>query len=538
MSERASRLAALRACSDKGELDLIVIGGGATGCGIAVDAASRGLRVALVEKHDLAEGTSSHSTKLVHGGVRYLEMAVKKLDRGQYHLVREALRERATFLRNAPHLARRLPLVTPIYSWLEVPYVFSGLILYDLLAGSRSLGHSALVSRREALRRFPMLRRQGLKAGVMYYDGQFNDARMALTLALTAQEHGAFVANHCEAVALEKSGGRIGAVRVRDAVGGEEFTLAARGVINAAGPFVDSIRCLDEPEADPILEASSGIHIVLSARFSPPQSGLLIPKTEDGRVLFILPWQGHALIGTTDRPAAIVEHPQAREDEIDYLLRHINRYFDIGVQRDDVSAVWAGLRPLIRHQGEAGTAQLVREHLLLTSPSGLLTIAGGKWTSYRLMAEEAVDRAVAEFDLAPACACFTHKLRLAGGEKFVDPSGKLLAVEYGLDADVAYHLRHAYGDRAERVADLVRSGLGARLHAGHPFIEAEVVHASRHEFAEHAGDVLVRRMPLALLDSRAAQNAAVRVVELMAGEKGWDRARCDEELARCCSSLV
>ena len=257
---RQDRLASLT----QGEgFDLLIIGGGATGCGIALDAASRGLSVALVEKVDLAEGTSSRSTKLVHGGVRYLEAAVKKFDCAQYNLVKEALHERGLFLKNAPHFASRLPLVTPLYRWSEVPYVFAGLLLYDFLAGKQGLGHSYLVGRQEALKRFPMLKKEGLKAGVVYYDGQFNDARMAVTLALTAQKHGAVIANHVEVLALEKVGGRLCGARVRDHISGAEFSIKARGVINAAGPYVDRIRRLDDAAATPILKAAAGIHIVL-----------------------------------------------------------------------------------------------------------------------------------------------------------------------------------------------------------------------------------------------------------------------------------
>lgn len=511
--------------------DLLVIGGGATGCGIAVDAASRGLKVALIDKNDLAEGTSSRSTKLVHGGVRYLEAAVRKMDRAQYHLVKEALYERGVFLKNAPHFANRLPLVTPIYKWTDVPYVFAGLLLYDVLSGKESLGRSYLVGRAEALRRFPMLRHEGLKAGVVYYDGQFNDARMAVTLALTAQKHGAVIANHLQAIALEKSGGRLCGARVRDGLTGAEFTIKARGIVNAAGPFLDQLRQMDDPSAAPVLKAAAGIHIVLPSRFVPPDTGMLIPKTEDGRVLFILPWQGHALIGTTDSPSEITEHPRAQESEIDYLLRHINKYFDVSVDRSDILSVWSGLRPLVQAPETADTAQLVREHLLLVSPSGLLSMAGGKWTSYRKMAEEAVDQAVAGFGFEPKSPCRTGHLRLVGAEDF-DPVGEeLLVTHYGLEPDVAAHLHHAFGDQAMRVARLAEERHGLkRLHPRHPYIEGEVLYAARFEFAERAIDVIARRVPLAFLDTAAARDVLPRVVELMAKELGWGPARCDEEL--------
>jgi glycerol-3-phosphate dehydrogenase len=522
------RFAILECLKTQDMFDLLIVGGGATGCGIAVDAASRGLKVALVEKNDFAEGTSSKSTKLVHGGVRYLEMAVKKLDRAQYHLVKEALFERGVFLRNAPHLANRLPLVTPLYTWWEAPYVFAGLVLYDLLAGKLGLGKSSLVGGKEAKRRFPMLRGENLKAGVIYYDGQFHDARMAVTLVLTASQHGAVIANHVEAVSFEKKDGRLCGARVRDAIGGEEFDIRARCIVNAAGPFVDRLRLMDDPAVKPVLEAASGIHIVLSGRFVPPDTGLLIPKTEDGRVLFVLPWQGHALIGTTDTPAEIVEHPRAREDEINYVLRHVNRYFDLSVQRGDVLAAWSGLRPLVKFDETANTAQQVREHLLMVSPSGLVTMAGGKWTSYRKMAEEAVDRAVASAGL-PAAPCKTLDLRLFGAEHYSSEISLVLTKDYGIEADIAEHLQHAFGDQAACVARLAKDGLGARLHPGHPYIEAEVVYAVRHELAERASDVLARRIPLAILDNAAAQAALPRVVELMAGERGWDGERCRQE---------
>ncbi len=509
--------------------DLLVIGGGATGCGVALDAASRGLKVALVEKNDFAEGTSSRSTKLVHGGVRYLELAVKQLDRVQFHLVRSGLKERGLLLKNAPHLSNRLPLVTPLYNWLEVPYVFAGLKLYDLLAGRLGIGHSRLLSRRKALRRFPMLRVEGLKAGVLYYDGQFLDARTALTLALTAREHGAVVANHVEASALIKKSGRLTGAVIKDRISGETWQLGARSVINATGPFADRVRWMDEPAAEPILKVSSGIHIVLDGHFAPPDTGLLIPATEDGRVLFVLPWEGHALVGTTDEPAEVTEHPRPHEEEIDYLLRHLGRYFDLQVTRRDIKAAWSGLRPLVYDPHAVDTSRLARDHVLDLSRSGLLTVAGGKWTTYRQMAEDAVDRAVEIFNLNPQRGCQTEKVMLVGGDDY-DPDGSVrLSGEYGLPADVARHLNHAYGDRAYLVARMARETGAARLVQGHPYLEAEAIYGARNEFAERAMDVLARRISLALLDRDAAWRAMPRVLEGMARELGWDEARIRNE---------
>jgi glycerol-3-phosphate dehydrogenase len=510
--------------------DLLVIGGGATGCGVALDAAARGLNVALVEKNDFAEGTSSRSTKLVHGGVRYLEMAVKKLDRLQYNLVKDGLRERGLLLKNARHLSNRLSLVTPLYKWLEVPYVFAGLKFYDLLAGRQNIGHSRLLGRQEALRRFPGLKAEGLKAGVLYYDGQFHDARMALSLALTAARHGAVISNHVSVTALQKEDGKICGARLRDSLSYESWEIRARGVINAAGPFVDHIRRMDDPAAPKMLSASTGIHMVLDKRFAPPETGLMIPETDDGRVLFVLPWEEHALVGTTDAPTEVTEHPAVPDSEIEYLLRHVSRYFNLKVQKSDIKAVWAGLRPLVSDPKAADTAHLARDHVIAQSDAGLLTIAGGKWTTYRKMALDTVDHAVKAFALTPPePRCQTENLPILGSEDYREDGDLELRDHYGFDPDVAAYLHRTYGDQAGGVAALVGEGFGARLVDHHPFLEAEVVYAARYELAERVIDVLARRMPLALIDTAAAKQAAPRMLELMAAELGWSEKRCDAE---------
>ena len=509
--------------------DILVIGGGATGCGIALDAASRGLRVGLVEKNDFSEGTSSRSTKLLHGGVRYLEMAMKHLDTGQYHLVRDALKERGILLRLAPHLSNTLPLVTPLYKWVEVPYILSGLKLYDVLAGSAGIGNSRLISREKALKRFPMLHAAGLKAGVLYYDGQFNDARMAVCIALTAAQHGAVIANHVCVTDLIKESGKTTGVWVSDSISGELWEVRARAVINATGPFTDKVRLMDDPASRPMLEVSSGIHILLDRRFAPPDTGLLIPKTEDGRVLFVLPWEGHALVGTTDEPARVEEHPCPSEGEISFLLRHICRYFDLQIFESDIKAVWSGLRPLIRDPKASDTTKLTRDHCIELSASGLITIAGGKWTTYRKMAKDVVDHAVKRCSLKPRSKCRTDRIFITGGAGY-DPGGDVgLAREYGLDSQVARHLNRSYGDQAGEVARVAVSGYGTLLAKGHPFLEAEVLYAVRNECAEHAIDVLARRTVLAQVDRAAAQQASGRVIELMAREMNWDAERVLKE---------
>lgn len=524
-----NRLSHLAELQQEKIYDLLVIGGGATGCGVALDAASRGLSVALVEKNDFAEGTSSRSTKLLHGGVRYLEMAVKRLDRGQYNLVRDGLRERGLLLKNAPHLTSRLALVTPLYSWWQIPYIFAGLKLYDLLAGKAGIGHSRLLGRKGALARFPMLKARGLKAGVLYYDGQFNDARTALALAMTAAERGATLVNHVEVRGLLKDSGRIVGAELLDRLRGTSWSVRARGVINATGPFSDELRRLDDPTVTPLLKVSSGIHIVLDERFVPPGAGLMIPATEDGRVLFILPWEGHALVGTTDEAAEVVEHPRARAEEIAYLLRHVRDYFDVQVSEADIQAVWSGLRPLVFATGAENTARLARDHLIQFSPSGLLTITGGKWTTYRTMAEDAVNQAVLNFLLRPQRGCQTRSLPLVGGASYAEGGERSLIENYALSSQCARHLHRAYGDRASAVAELARAGGNRLLVQGHPYLEAEVLYAARYEAAGRVTDVLVRRLSLALVDRTAALAVLPRVVELLAQELDWDAGRCLEE---------
>ena len=514
----------------KGEVfDLLVVGGGATGCGVALDAASRGLRVALAEKGDFGSGTSGRSTKLVHGGVRYLEAAMLHLDPVQFNLVRDGLHERGVLLRIAPYLCHRIALVTPLYRALEVPYMLAGLKLYDLLSGRMGLGASRFLGPCEVLRRFPMIRGEGLRGGVLYYDGQFNDARMNLALALSAIRLGAAAVNHLEVVQLIKSAGKLSGARVRECAGGESWELRARCVVNASGPWCDGVRRLDDPDAAPLLRVSSGTHIVLPQRFAPAETGITIPKTEDGRVLFILPWLGGCLVGTTDEPALPCEHPVASEADIDYLLRHLKRYFNLAVQRSDVRAAWSGLRPLVQDPGASDTAKLARDHVVSASPSGLVTITGGKWTTYRKMAQDTVDFAVLQAGLDPRSECRTDRIMLAGGEGYLPDAAPALASDFGIPLESARHLERSYGDQAPQVAQLCRGPLAEALAPGHPFLRGELIWAIRREYAVRPLDFLARRIPLALLDSQGAREAAPFVLETMARELGWGEGRVEKE---------
>ncbi|KAJ7491186.1 FAD dependent oxidoreductase-domain-containing protein [Mycena latifolia] len=531
------------------EFDLLVVGGGATGAGVAVDAASRGLKVALVERDDFSAGTSSKSTKLVHGGVRYLQKAVFELDYEQYKLVREALHERRIFLQTAPYLSAMLPIMLPIYKYWQVPYYWSGCKMYDILAGKENMESSYLMSKGKALETFPMLKSDGLVGAVVYYDGQHNDSRMNIALILSAVKHGAIVANYCEVTDLHKdASGKLNGARVKDNMTGEAFNVRAKGVINATGPFSDALLTLDDPAHKPIVQPSSGIHITLPNYYSPRKMGLLDPATSDGRVIFFLPWQGNTIAGTTDSPAAVEREPRAQEEEIRWVLEEVRRYLapDIKVRRGDVLSAWSGLRPLVRNPGAASTEGLVRNHMIHVSASGLLTIAGGKWTTYRAMAQETVDEAVKVFGLQARAksGCVTDTLRLVGSDGWSRNMFIGLIQRYGLETEVAKHLSDNYGDRAWTVCSLAEPTgeswplHGIKLSPSYPYIEAEVRYAVRHEYALTPIDVLARRTRLSFLNAHAALEALPRVADIMAVELHWSRAEKARQVARSIAFLA
>ncbi|TBU59006.1 DAO-domain-containing protein [Dichomitus squalens] len=498
--------------------------------------------------HPCLAGTSSKSTKLVHGGVRYLQKAVMELDYEQYKLVVEALHERRIFLQTAPYLSHMLPIMLPIYKYWQVPYYWVGCKMYDLLAGKENMESSYLMSKGKALEAFPMLKQDGLVGALVYYDGQHNDSRMNIALIMTAVQHGAIVANHVEVTSLDKSSasGKLQGARVRDTLTGNEWDVKAKGVINATGPFSDALLTMDDPNHKPIVQPSSGTHITLPNYYSPRTMGLLDPATSDGRVIFFLPWQGNTIAGTTDTPSEVAEHPRAQEDEIRWILEEVRRYLspDIKVRRGDVLSAWAGLRPLVRNPNAASTEGLVRNHMIHVSDSGLLTIAGGKWTTYRAMAEETVDKAVEVFDLKPKSGCVTEQVRLIGSDGWSRNMFIGLVQRYGLETEIAKHLSDNYGDRAWTVLSYAQpTGQawplhGIRLSPGYPFIEAEVRYAVRHEYAETAIDVIARRCRLSFLNAQAALDALPRVVEIMAEELHWPAARTKAETAAATEFLL
>lgn len=484
-----------------GYWDIVVIGGGATGLGTAVDAASRGYKTLLLEQHDFAKGTSSRSTKLVHGGVRYLQQ-------GDLSLVIEALHERGLLMKNAPHLVSNQSFIVPNYEWWNGPFYGVGLKVYDLLAGKLGLGPSKILSREETLERIPTLEPEGLRGGVIYYDGQFDDARLAINLAQTVVDEGGYPINYMKVTELMKSNGLIDGVRALDMETGKQHEINARVVVNATGIFVDSIIQMDIPGKVPMIQPSQGVHLVLDKEFLPGDSAIMVPHTEDGRVLFAVPWHDKVVVGTTDTPVEESElEPRPLQEEVEFILRHAAKYLTKDPALTDVQSTFAGLRPLVNASPTKNTAEISRSHYLQVSQSGLVTIAGGKWTTYRKMAEETIDKAVLVAGLDTR-KCVTRKLRIHGWLKNTNSEDSL----------------HVYGSDNVHVRSLIdeHPEWDEPLHPRLTNIKAEVVWAVRNEMARTVEDVLSRRTRALILDTKASIEAAPVVARLMASELGKD----------------
>jgi glycerol-3-phosphate dehydrogenase len=483
--------------------DFAVVGGGATGAGIAVDAAARGYEVILLEQSDFGKGTSSRSTKLVHGGVRYLQQ-------GNLSLVIEALKERGLLFQNAPHLVHDLPFVVPNYQWWEAPFYGLGLKVYDLLAGRYGFGRSVLLSPAQVLERIPTLARDGLRGGVLYHDGQFDDSRLLINLVQTAAEHGAMLLNYTQVLRLRKdSDGIINGLDFRDEETGHAHTIEARCVINATGAFGDQVRQQDDAQAEPMLAASQGVHVVLDRSFLPGQTAIMVPRTGDGRVMFAIPWLDHAVIGTTDTAIEAPSlEPRPLPGEIEFLLETAGDYLTRRPARGDILSVFTGIRPLVK-ASHSSTASLSREHTIAISKSGLVSIIGGKWTTYRKMAEDCVDQAIAVGSLDDR-PCVTRALPVHGATREAPESGLLAS----------------YGSDAPGVGRLMSedSELAKPLHPALPICGAQVVWAVRSEMARTVDDVLARRTRALFLNARAALAMAPAAARLMARELNCDGA--------------
>jgi glycerol-3-phosphate dehydrogenase len=490
--------------------DMLIIGGGATGVGIAVDAASRGYDVLLLEQSDFGKGTSSRSTKLIHGGVRYLQQ-------GNISLVMEALRERGILRNNAPHLVHDLAFVVPNYDWWEAPFYGIGLKVYDMLAGRYGFGASKVLSKNETLRKIPTLKRDGLRGGIIYYDGQFDDARLLINLARTASHQGATLLNYARVVGLTRGGeGYLNGVSYEDCEIGVTRDVRAKVIINATGPFSDGVRRMDDADASPMIAPSQGVHVVFDKSYLPGTSAIMVPHTRDGRVMFAIPYLGVTLVGTTDTPISDIDlEPRPRTEEIDFILETAGAYLEKTPSRSDILSVFTGIRPLVKAADTADTASLSRDHTIHISKSGLLTIAGGKWTTYRQMAKVCVNHALTLAGLE-AKPCVTKELNIHGFHKTPE--------KFGEDA--------LYGSDAPAIRDLMRADPARRqrLHPDLPARVGEVIWAVRFESARTVDDFLARRTRCLLLNARAALEAAPTVAAVMARELGHGRPWEEEQV--------
>ena len=492
--------------------DVAIVGGGATGLGVALDAAARGFSVVLVESHDFAKGTSSRATKLVHGGVRYLAQ-------GNIALVREALHERTTLLNNAPHLAQPLAFVMPSYQWWETPFYGVGLTMYDMLAGKAGLGKTEFLSRGQTLGLLPTAQARGLRGGVKYWDGQFNDARLALALARTAARQGALLVNYCRANDLVCEQGKVAGLQCEDTETGAGITIRARCVINATGVWVDELRQKDgdanrgdgRRPTKPMVAPSQGVHMVVDREFLPSDTALMVPKTADGRVLFAVPWLGKVILGTTDTPRNdLAREPQPFKEEVDFILREAGRYLQRAPTRADVRSVWVGLRPLVKPQDDDGdnTKGLSREHTVLVSRSGLVTVTGGKWTTYRAMAEDVLHKCFDKALLDKRTEGVTTHMKLVG-------AGQPGDVQQSIGRPPGLH---SYGSEQAQVLEMP----GAHRELCPGLTEAMVRFAVRFEYARCVEDMLARRSRLLFLDAKLALSIAARVGEIVRQETGLD----------------
>jgi glycerol-3-phosphate dehydrogenase len=504
---RATQLARLAA--EPNDWDIIVIGGGATGLGTALDAAARGYRTVLLEQSDFAKATSSRSTKLIHGGFRYLKQ-------GNVSLVRESLHERGLLMRNAPHLVHPLPFIVPAYQWWEKPYYGLGLTVYDKLAGSLGIGSTQWLGGEAVREKLPGINAQGLQGGIQYFDGQFDDARLALALAQTIPSCGGIALNYVRVAKLIKEKDRVVGVLAEDTETGRTYELRAKSVINATGIFTDDIRRMDNSSVRPMLAVSQGIHLVLDASFLSTDAALMVPKTDDGRILFVIPWHGSLLLGTTDTPRPHAElEPKPLEDEIAYLLDYAARYLARKPKRADVRSVFTGLRPLVKAGESSITSKLARDHTIVVSDSGLITVAGGKWTTYRKMAEDTVNRAIEVARLEPK-PCRTRELRLLGS--MADTNPREWTSVYG-----------SLGLSVDKVCRELPDGM-ERLHPRLPYRVGEALWAARDELARTVEDVLSRRLRALMLDAAAAVEMAPRVARILQRELGKDETWAERQV--------
>ncbi|EMK01736.1 MULTISPECIES: glycerol-3-phosphate dehydrogenase/oxidase [unclassified Leptospira] len=501
------------------QFDLLILGGGATGAGAALDASLRGLKVALLEKSDFSAGTSSRSTKLIHGGVRYL---------AQFHfkLIHEALTERQRLLENAPHLVKPLPFILPTYKLYEKPYYSIGMTMYDILAWKGNLPSHKRVSKEEVEKDFPALQTKGLTGGILYYDSQFNDARLNVNLARAASKEGALVLNQTELLSFQKKDGKIVGGKVKDLISGETYNVKAKVVVNATGPWVDDVRLKDDPRTYRVLSPSQGIHLVFKKEIIPCNTALIIPKTKDGRVVFIIPWEDHVILGTTDTPIhEVSQDPLPLESEVEFLLQTGSEYLASPLQRKDIISAFSGIRPLISPEGNQDTKSISREEVILVSPSGLITMGGGKWSTYRKMAEDLIDRVLKEASLEEFGSSRTAKYAFPGKVGYSEDLYKEIQKMYKVSEVSAKRLQNFYGGEVF----IILGKKPTPLLKGAEYFQEEVEWFVKEEFALTVTDVLARRFRVQFLDLKFAAKLATPVSQILAKQLGWKDAQRKEK---------
>ncbi len=505
--------------------DIVIIGGGCAGCGIALDATLRGYNVILLEKNDFASGASSKSSKLVHGGVRYLEKAIKEFDLAQYNLVKEAIKERSIFLKNASNITRKLKINIPIYSYLNLIYTYLGLLIYKLMAKNKSLGKNSFVNKVVSILFSPNIKQENLKGFLSFYDGSFLDSRMIISLLQTAVSNGAVVKNYCEVNEfLYDMNNKISGVNYFDKIQNKSFKINAKVVVNASGANVDNLRVLDDENSDEILALSSGIHIVVSKEFLKVDEGILIPNTSDNRVVFILPYMNHCLIGTSDNKTIYEENPKVQEQEIEYLLKEVNNYFEKQLTKEDILSSWSGIRPLVKSD-KISTEQMVREHIILKSKNDLVSIVGGKWTTYRKMSEDLVNFLIKNKFFEKQKKSQTKNYKLFGNEGDMKEIEKLMSF-YPVSKQTKEYLKTIYGSSCIKVLNLANKIDNFELiNQNLPYLKAEIEYCIKEEFVEKPIDFLARRVGLCFIDKKTSLLCLESVCDEMARILSWS----DEE---------
>ena len=515
------------------KVDIVIIGGGCVGSGIALDATLRGYNVILLEKNDFASGASSKSSKLVHGGIRYLEKAIKQRDKAQYNLVKEAIKERSIFLKNASNITKKLKINIPIYSYLNLIYTYFGLLIYKIMAKNRSFGKNSFVNKVVSILFSPNIKQENLKGFLSFYDGTFLDSRMIISLLQTAVLNGAVVKNYCEVNEfLYDENGKISGIKYFDKIQNKKYEINSKVVVNASGVNVDNLRLKDDESINEILALSSGIHIVVSKEFLSSNEGILLPKTSDGRIIFILPYMNYCLIGTSDNKTIYEENPKVQEQEIEYLLKEVNNYFEKHLTKNDILSSWSGIRPLVKSD-KSSTEQMVREHIIIKSKNDLISIAGGKWTTYRKMAEDLVDFLIKNKFLEKQKKCETKKHKLFGNNSDIKDFEKLMSF-YPISNKTRNSLKTIYGNSCTKILNLANETDNFELiNPNLPHLKAEIEYCIKEEFVEKPIDFLARRVGLCFLDKKLALSCVDVVCEEMGKILFWDEKRVKKENFEC-----